>query len=189
MGKIALALFASGSGSNVDNIIRYFKQHPSIRVAVVLANKPCGAIDFAHKHSLPYFVFTKEQLVDGAVLNKLEEHNINGIALAGFLMKMPDDIVKRYENKIVNIHPALLPIFGGKGMYGLNVHKAVLDSREESTGITIHLVNEHYDEGRILEQHACRVYSSDSAEELQERVKSLEQTYFPKAIENYFSKL
>ncbi|MFN3916407.1 MAG: phosphoribosylglycinamide formyltransferase [Flavobacteriales bacterium] len=186
MSKIALALFASGSGSNVENIIRYFKHHQHICVALVLANKSCGAIDFAIKHQVPYYIFNKEELSNGIVTKILVKTGINGIVLAGFLMKMPEELVKMYENIILNIHPALLPKFGGKGMYGLNVHKAVLEAREKYTGITIHLVNEQYDEGRILEQHNCEVLESDSVEELQERVKTLEREFFPKAIENYF---
>jgi phosphoribosylglycinamide formyltransferase 1 len=186
MSKIALALFASGSGSNVENIIRYFKDHQAIRTALVLANKPCGAIDFAIKHQVPYYIFNKEELSNGTVIDVLKKAEINAVVLAGFLMKMPEVFIKKYEDKIVNIHPALLPKFGGKGMYGLNVHKAAIEAGETSSGITIHLVNQHYDEGRILEQYTCEVLPLDTPESLQERVKNLEQKYFPKSIENYF---
>lgn len=186
--KIRLAFFASGAGSNVQNAIHYFREHPVIEVAAVLANKSCGAVEIANREKIDTFIFNREELQSGKVLEFLQKNAIDGIVLAGFLWKIPELIIGRYAHKIINVHPALLPKYGGKGMYGLHVHEAVIASGEKETGITIHLVNENYDEGAVLEQHRCEVFPEDTKESLQERIKSLEKDFFPKAVEAYFLK-
>lgn len=182
-----LAIFASGTGSNAKRLIDYFSENKAISVALLVSNRnEAGALEIARKSGIPAINFTKEEFYNSStVLEKLTSEKIDFIVLAGFLIKVPDNILKAYENKIINIHPALLPDFGGKGMYGLNVHKAVIESGKSESGITIHLVNEHYDEGRILFQAKCPVLENDTAEMLAARVQELEHNYFPEAIERF----
>lgn len=182
-----LAIFASGTGSNAKRLIDYFSENKAISVALLVSNRnEAGALEIARKSGIPAINFTKEEFYNSStVLEKLTSEKIDFIVLAGFLIKVPDNILKAYENKIINIHPALLPDFGGKGMYGLNVHKAVIESGKSESGITIHLVNEHYDEGRILFQAKCPVLENDTAEMLAARVQELEHNYFPEAVERF----
>lgn len=184
-----LAIFASGTGSNAKQLIDYFSKNKDISVALLVSNrKESGALEIARNSGVPANHFTKEEFYNSsAVIEKLISEKIDFIVLAGFLIKVPDNILKDYENKIINIHPALLPDFGGKGMYGLNVHKAVIESGKKESGITIHLVNEHYDEGRILFQAKCPVIENDTPETLAARVQELEHKHFPEVVENFIS--
>ena len=184
---IKLAIFASGSGTNAENIITSFKSHPSISVSLVLSNKPDAyVITRAKRHCIPFYIFNKEQLNDPySIYDILNENGIDYIILAGFLLKIPERMVKKYSDRIINIHPALLPKYGGKGMYGMNVHKAVVNAGEKETGITIHIVDEKYDNGKILFQAKCDVTSSDTPDTVAGKIHQLEQENFPKIIEDY----
>ena len=186
---IRLAIFASGTGSNARQLIDYFSGNKQILVSLLVSNrKECGALEIARKATIPAINFTKEEFYNSStVFNRLLAEKIDFIVLAGFLIKVPANILKAYENKIINIHPALLPDFGGKGMYGLNVHKAVIESGKKESGITIHLVNEHYDEGRILFQAKCPVIENDTPEKLTARVQELEHKHFPEVVERFIS--
>ena len=179
-----ILLFASGTGSNVENIIHYFKNHNNIAVVGVFTNNPnAKVLDKAKNHNVPSFIFTREQLSEGFVLDKIKELEPDVIVLAGFLWKMPKEIVTAYLNKIINIHPALLPKYGGKGMYGMKVHQTVLDNQEKETGITIHYVNEHYDEGDFIFQQKVNINECSSPEEIVAKVHELEHKHFPQIIE------
>jgi phosphoribosylglycinamide formyltransferase-1 len=184
-----ILLFASGTGSNVENVIQYFKNSTDIIVIGVFTNNPnAKVLDKAKNHNVPTFIFNKEQLTDGFVTDKIAELKPDLIVLAGFLWKMPEQIVKAYPNKIINIHPALLPKYGGKGMYGMNVHNAILENKEKETGITIHYVNEHYDEGEFIFQQKVNIEDCVSAEEIANKVHVLEHLYFPKTIEKLLTR-
>ncbi len=180
-----LAIFASGTGSNAKKLIDYFSGNNQISVALLLSNrKDAGALEVAENAGISTVVFTKDEFYNSSkILERLVSEKIDFIVLAGFLLKIPENILKAYENKIINIHPALLPDFGGKGMYGLNVHKAVIESGKKESGISIHFVNEHYDEGKILFQGRCAVLAGDTPESLAARVQELEHTYFAKVVE------
>jgi phosphoribosylglycinamide formyltransferase 1 len=182
-----LAIFASGTGSNAKKIIDYFSENKEIAVALLISNrKDAGALEIAFKAGIPAINFSKEDFYNTSkVIEKLTAEKIDFIVLAGFLIKVPYTILKAYENKIINIHPALLPDFGGKGMYGLNVHKAVIESGKKESGITIHLVNEHYDEGKILFQAKCPILENDTPEILAARVQELEHKYFPISVKQF----
>lgn len=181
-----IAIFASGSGSNAENIIRYFHDKSCAEVVLVLSNRSgAKVLNRAKKHSIPTFVFSKEELNSSSkVLKVLKEYNASILVLAGFLLKIPSVLVKAYPNSIVNIHPALLPNYGGKGMYGMNVHAAVVNNEESETGITIHYVNEYYDEGAIIFQAKCQVLKKDTATDVQYKVQVLEAEHFPRVIES-----
>jgi phosphoribosylglycinamide formyltransferase 1 len=179
-----IIIFASGSGSNAEKIIQHFTKINKATVVAVFTNKPdAKVIDRAKKYNLPVFVFSKGELNEGKVLQNVLEIQPNLIVLAGFLLKFPENIIEKFPNKIINIHPALLPKYGGKGMYGMHVHQAVLDNREKETGITIHYVNENYDEGAIIFQKAVNVQDCATPEEIAEKVHTLEHQYFPEVIE------
>jgi phosphoribosylglycinamide formyltransferase-1 len=179
-----ILLFASGTGSNVENIIHHFKNHHDIIVVGVLTNNPnAKVLDKAKSHNVPTLIFNREQLTAGFVLDKIAELKPDLIVLAGFLWKMPEEIVSAYPNKIINIHPALLPKYGGKGMYGINVHRAVLENKEKETGITIHYVNEHYDEGEFIFQEKVNIEDCASADEIANKIHKLEHKHFPQIIE------
>lgn len=181
----SIAILASGSGTNAENLIRFFRTHPQARVKMVLSNRPgARAIEKAQSYDIETLVFDREAFYQtGSVLAALEENGINFIVLAGFLWLVPDPILERFENKIVNIHPALLPKFGGKGMYGSRVHEAVIDSGEKVSGITIHRVNQHYDRGDILFQATCSVDRGETPESLARKIHELEYTHFPRVVE------
>ena len=179
-----IVLFASGNGTNVENIITHFKNSSQGTVVAVFVNNPhAKVIDRAKNHNVNTILFDKEQLSNGFVLDKINEINPDLIVLAGFLWMFPASIIKEYPNKVINIHPALLPKYGGKGMYGKFVHQAVLENEEKETGITIHFVNEHYDEGKFIFQQSVSVENCKTADEIAEKVHELEQKYFPKVIE------
>ncbi|MGI6343288.1 MAG: phosphoribosylglycinamide formyltransferase [Bacteroidales bacterium] len=186
-----IAVFASGNGSNMQRIAEYFNETKTAQVSLVCCNKPDAfVLQRAENLGIPSFVFTKKELSDGStVLSKLKQHNIDFIVLAGFLLLFPSDIIAAYPNRIVNIHPALLPKYGGKGMYGSNVHEAVINAKETESGISIHYVNEHYDEGDIIFQAKCTVEPSDTAETLAEKIHKLEYEFFPKVVEREIQKL
>jgi phosphoribosylglycinamide formyltransferase-1 len=178
-----LVLFASGNGSNVENIIQYFKNKPNVLIAAVFTNNPnAKVIDRAKNHKVPTIVFNKQELNGNDVLQKISKIQPDLIVLAGFLWKFPEHIIKAYPNKVINIHPALLPNYGGKGMYGMNVHQAVLENKEKETGITIHYVNEHYDEGEFIFQKSVNIEDCKSAEEIADKIHKLEFEYFPVII-------
>lgn len=182
-------LFASGTGSNVENIIQYFKNHHDIIVVGVFTNNPnAKVLDKAKKHNVPTIIFNREQLTEGFVLDKIAELQPDLIVLAGFLWKMPEEIVVAYPNKIINIHPALLPKYGGKGMYGMKVHQTVLDNKDKETGMTIHYVNEHYDEGEFIFQYKVAIDDCASADEIACKIHELEHKHFPEVIEKLLSR-
>ena len=179
-----ILLFASGAGSNVENIIQYFKNNPDVKIAGVFSNNSNAIVlDKAKNHNVPTYIFNREQLTDGFVFDKIAELKPDLIVLAGFLWKMPEAIVNAYPNKIINIHPALLPKYGGKGMYGTKVHQMVLENKEKETGITIHYVNEHYDEGEFIFQQKVNIEDCASADEIANKIHELEHKYFPQIIE------
>ena len=183
-----IAILASGEGTNAERIIRYFLEKRTAEVALVITNKAqAGVLKRADRLSVPSLILTAQEFADGKALEALHQYNIEIIVLAGFLLKVPDTILHDYPNKIVNIHPALLPKFGGKGMYGVRVHEAVLAAGENESGITIHYINEEYDEGGILFQTACPVQSDDTPETLAARVHQLEYEHFPQIIERILS--
>lgn len=178
-----IALFASGSGTNAENIIRYFNDNEQVMVDSLWSNKPDAfALKRAQKWNVEPFVFTREQFYNSTkVLDILNKRKIDLIVLAGFLWLIPSNLVQHFT--IINIHPALLPKYGGKGMYGMNVHEAVVASGDKESGISIHYVNDRYDEGKLIFQARCPVLSSDTAVEVAEKVHALEYEHFPRIIE------
>lgn len=186
-----IAIFASGSGTNAENIITYFSNKSSARVKLVLSNrKDSFVLERSARLNVPAFFFERKDFYStGVVLNYLETYNIDFIVLAGFLWLVPENILKKYAGRIVNIHPALLPAYGGKGMYGENVHRAVIQNGDKESGISIHYVNESYDEGDIIFQARCRVEPSDTYETLAEKIHSLEYRHFPVVIEELIMNL
>lgn len=187
--KHRIAIFASGNGTNAEAIITHFQQHPTIEVVLLLSNnKEAFALERAQRLHVASKVFNKSQFRESdEVINWLKEHKVTYVVLAGFLWLIPDNLIKAYPERIVNIHPALLPKFGGKGMYGKKVHEAVKASEEKETGITIHLVNEHYDEGKILFQASCNVLSSDSPDDISAKVNQLEYKHYAAVIEQWIT--
>ena len=176
-------IFASGSGTNAENIIKHFNFSTIGTVISVFTNNPnAKVIDRAKKFNVPAVIFTKEELFESKVLHELNVLEPDLIVLAGFLLKFPETIIQTYPNKIINIHPALLPKYGGKGMYGMNVHKSVVENKERETGITIHFVNENYDEGNIIFQAKTALSGTETPEEVAEKIHELEQKYFPSVI-------
>ncbi len=181
-----IILFASGSGTNVENIINYFKTNVHVSVLSVFTNNPkAKVIERAARLDIACNIFSKEDLYDGTVLSQIEALQSDLIVLAGFLLQFPKDIIVAYPNKIINVHPALLPNYGGKGMYGMHVHQAVFDNKESETGISIHLVNEHYDEGAIIFQAKTNIEDCTSPEAIAVKIHELEQAHFPVVIENF----
>jgi len=186
MKKYKIAIFASGNGSNAEAIMAYFKDDTYISVELLLTNNPNAyAIERAKKFGVLCKVFTKQDIEEKTVVEWLTAAGISHIVLAGYLWLIPESLVKAFPNKIVNIHPALLPKFGGKGMYGMKVHEAVRASNELETGITIHLVNTKYDEGEILAQKTVPVSSEDTPDDIARKVHELEHKYYPEVIENW----
>ena len=178
-----IAIFASGSGSNAQNIIEYFADNKNIIVDSVWTNNPSAyVLERAKKCGIDSFIFSREEFKNTLfVVEKLKNRNINLIVLAGFLWLIPSNLIQNF--RIINIHPALLPKYGGKGMYGMNVHQAVVENKEIESGISIHFVNEKYDEGEIIFQAVCPVLPSDSPEDVAEKVHQLEYKHFPEVIE------
>lgn len=179
-----ILLFASGTGSNVENIIKYFKNNSDVTIVSVFTNNPnAKVLDKAKAHNVPSLIFNRTELNEGLVLKKVNELLPDLIVLAGFLWKLPESIIVKYPNKIINIHPALLPKYGGKGMYGMKVHQTVLENNEKETGITIHYVNEHYDEGEFIFQQKVNIKDCKTPEEIVTKVHELEHKHFPEIIE------
>ena len=180
-----IAIFASGSGSNAQQIAEYFRDSDKIRISIILSNKPDAfVLERAKKLGIPSAIFTRADFNDSEhVLELLHEKRIDFIVLAGFLWFVPDNILKSYPQKIINIHPALLPKHGGKGMYGARVHRAVIEEGDAKTGITIHYVNDHYDEGEIIFQDSFDVEPGDTPETIAQKVHALEYKHFPRIIE------
>ncbi len=180
-----IAIFASGEGTNTQNIIDYFKS-PScgIKVALVISNNSAAnVLNRAKEAGIRSIVIDRNTFYNSdQLIEQLRAAHIDLIVLAGFLWKIPENLIKNFPDKIINIHPALLPKYGGKGMYGMNVHKAVVDAKEKESGISIHFVNENYDEGQLIEQHTCSVEPSDTPETVAYKIHQLENEYFPKAI-------
>ncbi len=184
-----IVIFASGSGSNAENIIKYFGEFNGIEVVAVLTNKSTAKVlERCDRLQVPAFYFNKTAFKNSdAVVNFLTSMQTDLVVLAGFLWKIPSNIIDTFPNKIINIHPALLPKYGGKGMYGDKVHQAVKDNHETETGITIHYVNENYDEGAIIFQAKTMVTVSDDADSIAQKVHQLEYEHFPKVIEKLLS--
>lgn len=179
-----IVIFASGSGSNAEKIILHFKNSIQGNVVGIFTNNiNAKVLERAESHQIPSKIFNREELNSDKVLNDLLKIQPDLIVLAGFLLKFPENIIKAFPNNVINIHPALLPKYGGKGMYGNHVHQAVLENKEKETGITIHYVNDHYDEGAIIAQYAVDIQDCNSAECIAEKVHTLEHTYFPIEIE------
>ena len=181
-----IAIFASGAGSNAAKIIEYFSTRNTIEVAVIVCNKPdAGVLKIAADHDIPTILIGKETFFRGdAYVAELKSLNIDFIVLAGFLWKIPQQLIAAYPNKMINIHPALLPKYGGKGMYGHFVHEAVVAAGEKESGITIHYVNEHYDEGATIFQSSFPVLPSDTPEDVAKKGQVLEHRDFPQVIES-----
>jgi len=181
-----IVLFASGSGSNVENIVQYFHTKPNVTIATVLTNKrDAKVLDRCNRLNISSLCFNKIAFLQSdCVLDILKSMNPDLIVLAGFLWKIPEKIVDAFPNKIINIHPALLPKYGGKGMYGMKVHKAVKANNDKETGITIHYVNENYDEGSIIHQSRIEILPQDDADAIAAKVHKLEYEHFPRIIEN-----
>ena len=179
-----IVVFASGSGTNAENIILHFKKSNIGKVVAVFCNKPnAKVLDKAKQLQVATVVFSKEDFNSELFLQKLDVFKPDLIVLAGFLWQLPEYFIKSYTDKIINIHPALLPKYGGKGMYGMNVHQSVLENKEKETGITIHYVNEHYDEGKIIFQQSVSVENCKTAEEIAIKIHELEHKYFPTIIQ------
>lgn len=185
-----LALFASGSGTNAENLIHYFANSQHVEVSLILCNKP-GAfvIQRAKNHNVPLMVFDRRQFYgSNEVLQVLLDHKIDFIILAGFLWLVPTEILEAFPRSVINIHPALLPKYGGKGMYGGKVHEAVIENGEIESGITIHLIDELYDQGQTIFQTSCPVYPEDEPQTLAARIHELEYAHFPVVIEEFVKK-
>lgn len=179
-----IVVFASGSGTNAENIIKYFATTKIAAVVAVFTNNAnAKVIERAKNNSIPVEIFSKQDLNESKVLQKIDAIQPDLIVLAGFLLKFPQNIVEAYPDKIINIHPALLPKYGGKGMYGIHIHHAVVENKEKETGITIHFVNENYDEGNIIFQQQVLLAATDSPEHVAEKIHELEQEFFPLVIE------
>jgi phosphoribosylglycinamide formyltransferase-1 len=180
-----LAIFASGAGSNASKIIEFFKHNASIKIKLIVCNKAgAGVIQIAENNNIPVLMIEKEQFFRGnAYVNELQQAGINFIVLAGFLWKIPSALINAYPNKIINIHPALLPKYGGKGMYGHFVHEAVIAAGEKESGITVHFVDEQFDHGATIFQATCTIEPGDTPEILAHKIHLLEHTYFPAVIE------
>ncbi len=182
--KVSILIFASGNGSNAENIITYFQNKAiDINWMIITNNSNAGVIQRSIKMGIPFLVFDKNDFYQNMFLKKISLINPKLIILAGFLLKIPENLIKKFNNKIINIHPSLLPKYGGKGMYGMNVHNEVIKNREAESGISIHYVNNQYDEGKIIFQKSTKIIYPFSAENLSKKIHELEMKYFPEIIE------
>jgi phosphoribosylglycinamide formyltransferase-1 len=186
-GNAKLAIFASGKGSNAEKIIQHFVNHNNIHVSLIVSNKQqAGVLDIAQRNKIPTMLLEKKKFMEtDEYVQLIKNQGITHIVLAGFLLKVPDNLINTYNNKIVNIHPALLPAYGGKGMYGEHVHQAVIQAREKESGITIHLVDEEYDHGKTLFQAKVVVDANDTPSSLAEKIHRLEHQHYPSVIEKW----
>ena len=186
--NIPIAIFASGNGTNAENIISHLKTISNVQISVSLIvtdKENAGIHEVALKNNIPIFVIPKSDINVGAeILTHLKKHQIEFIVLAGYLKKVPPIILQSYEHNVINIHPALLPKYGGKGMYGKRVHEAVIENKESESGITIHYVDEIYDNGEIILQEKCSISENDTAESLAEKIHQLEYRHYPEVIAN-----
>ncbi|MCC6842039.1 MAG: phosphoribosylglycinamide formyltransferase [Saprospiraceae bacterium] len=191
MKKKKIAIFASGQGSNASQLIKHFKNHPNIQVVLIITNSSkANVIKVAEENGIEYSVVNKSLLSNNSYMTSLLNlYDIDFIVLAGFLMLVPPFLVKIYDQRMINIHPALLPKYGGKGMYGLGVHQAVISSGDPESGITIHYVNEMYDKGKIIFQAKCKVDKKDNAEKLSKKVQELEHKHLPEWTEKLISQM
>lgn len=183
-----VAIFASGEGTNAENLFKHFANDSRIKIKLVITNKDtAGVIEKAERYKKTVQIISKEALENytSQIIEFLKVENIDLIVLAGFLLKMPDAFVKAFPQQIINIHPSLLPKYGGKGMYGINVHKAVIANKEKESGITIHFVNEDYDDGEVILQAKCNLIENETPESLSKKIRLLEFEYLPKAIEKF----
>lgn len=181
-----IAIFASGSGSNAENITNHFSNNSSVEISLILTNNPNAfVLERAKKLGIKSLVFDRVDFFkNDTILHFLQENDIDLIVLAGFLLKIPENLIKAFPNKIINIHPALLPKYGGKGMYGDKVHQSVIEAKETESGITIHYVNEHYDDGEIIFQAKCKIETTDTPNDLADKIHALEYEHFPMVIED-----
>lgn len=180
----SLVIFASGRGSNAAAIIDYFRQTGLAKVALIVSNKAdAGVLDIAREAHIPFLIIDRKTFGEALLIDQIMACKPSLIVLAGFLWKLPDALVQAFPDKIINIHPALLPKYGGKGMYGHHVHAAVLAAAEKVSGISIHYVNEHYDEGQVIVQASCPVQAGDTPDDLAARIHRLEHFFFPRTIE------
>ncbi len=186
-----IAVFASGSGTNFQSVVDHFRKHDSIEVSLLLCNRADAyVIERAERENIPAVVFTRKEFYEtDKITGILRKNKIDFIALAGFLWLLPPGLISEFEGRIVNVHPALLPKYGGKGMYGDKVHRSVLESGEKISGITIHCVNEEYDKGSIIFQATCEVLPGDTVETLSARIKELEHKYYPEVIEKLMAEI
>lgn len=181
-----IAIFGSGKGSNAEKLIEYYSDSSDIEVALIVSNKSnAGILDIAKDAKINTYIISSDE----GLLDKLKSENIQFIVLAGYLKKISNSLIQQFESKIINIHPALLPKYGGKGMYGIHIHKKVVENEEKESGITVHLVNENYDEGRILFQKALEVKESWDAETLASEILKIEHYWFPRVVEKYICEL
>ncbi|HEY5464479.1 MAG TPA: phosphoribosylglycinamide formyltransferase [Hanamia sp.] len=179
-----LIIFASGAGSNAQKIIDYFKGNTKVKVVLIVCNNSkAGVIDIAAKENIPVLMIEKKLLSETGYVQEIKKFEPSLIVLAGFLWKIPEILISAFHHKIINIHPALLPAYGGKGMYGNAVHEAVITSKEKESGITIHYVDEKYDHGKTIFQATCVIKENDTAESLAKKIHALEHEYYPKTID------
>lgn len=186
----SLAIFASGRGSNAKNIIHYFRQSKDLRIRLIVSSHgKAGVLDIAREEGIPFLVLDKKEYYGSGegLMKALSKYQIEGIVLAGFLWLVPTYLIERFPHAMINIHPALLPKYGGRGMYGMHVHEAVWKNKENHTGITIHELNERYDEGKVLFQATCALSPLDMPEDIAQKVHELEYEHYPRVIEEYFS--
>lgn len=182
--KVSILIFASGNGSNAENIITFFqKKSIHINWIIITNNSNAGVIERSVRLNIPFMVFSKDDFYNNNVLEKINLINPSLIVLAGFLLKIPEKIIENFPNKIINIHPSLLPKYGGKGMYGINVHKKVIENQESESGISIHYVNQNYDEGKVVFQKSITISYPTDASNLSKKIHELEMKYFPEVIE------
>lgn len=185
-----IAIFASGKGTNAENICNHFKYSKEIKVVLLCTNKKnAPVVSRLKKYSVPSFIFSKEELNNSSlVIEKLKIFKVDYIILSGFLLKIPKSIIDLFENKIINIHPSLLPKYGGRGMYGENVHRNVIENKEKESGVSVHFVNNNYDEGVIIQQEKCLLCEDETVSSLTEKIRFLEHQYFPTIIEKIITK-
>lgn len=188
---INVAIFASGAGSNAQKLIDHFRHHSQIKIALIVCNKPgAGVLTIAQKENIPAIIIEKEKFFRGnAYVDEIKQHKVDFIVLAGFLWKVPVALIKAFAQSIINIHPALLPNYGGKGMYGRFVHEAVIEAKEKESGISIHYVDELYDHGQLIFQARCTIEAGDTADSLAQKIHALEHEHYPQIVEKVIREL
>jgi phosphoribosylglycinamide formyltransferase-1 len=188
---VNVAIFASGTGSNARQLINYFRNHSTIKIALIVCNKPgAGVLTIAQKENIPALLIEKEQFFRGnAYVDELKQHNVDFIVLAGFLWKVPLALIQAFQHHIINIHPALLPNYGGKGMYGRFVHEAVIAAKDKESGISVHYVDELYDHGQLIFQARCAIEAGDTADTLAQKIHALEHEHYPLIVEKVIHEL